>query len=436
MKFFIETIGCQMNICDSDAVSLSLLTFGADKVNALVDADVAVLNTCSVRAQAEHKAYSWLGRAEELKAVKKDLKIIVIGCMAQRLGDKITKRFKSVDLVIGAKDIEEAAKKIIELQNKNSKAQKTDARSGKPDADISDFSLKLSTPSANPVRYLTIMRGCDNYCSYCVVPFVRGNEISLNCEDILKQCEIYAENGTKEIKFLGQNVNSYNYGGINFAALLEKASEIEKISRIRFMTNHPKDLSQDLIDAIASLPKVCNHIHLPMQSASDKILQSMNRKYTYSHYRLLVEQLRKKIPDINITTDIITGFPQETQEDFQATLRAVKDIRFGGAYIFRYSPRPNTAAAAMSDDVPIEEKKRRLQILLDETNKISAEIAASAVGRRRLVLAEKCEDGVLETRTKDNRKVFVKGSPQDIGKEIDVLIAQAKINSLFGEICK
>jgi tRNA-2-methylthio-N6-dimethylallyladenosine synthase len=278
------------------------------------------------------------------------------------------------------------------------------------------------------------MKGCGNYCSYCVVPFVRGPERSIDDALILDECAKMAESGAKEIIFLGQNVNSYNYKGLNFSGLIKKAAQIPDILRIRCMTNHPKDLSDELIETMALEPKLCKHIHLPMQSASDKILEKMNRKYTYSHYLKLIEKLRKSIDDISITTDIIVGFPGEQEEDFEKTLKAVKDIRFGGLYVFRYSPRPNTKAAELIDDIPIEEKQRRLAVILKESNDISAEIVSQMTGTVQEVLFEKYENGNLEARTGGGRKVFVKGGKQYLGKKIAVLIKEAKINSLFGEI--
>ncbi len=417
MNYLMETIGCQMNVCDSDALSSALSSYGASKVNTLADADIVILNTCSVRAQAEQKAFSFLGRAEDFKKKNPDVKIVVIGCMAQRLGSKIKKRFNTVDLIVGAKDIDNAALKILDLCAIDKQAKK------EPKEEQSDI-----------IRYVTIMRGCDNYCSYCVVPFVRGHEISLNSKDIVSECRSMAANGAKEIMLLGQNVNSYTHEGTNFAALIREIAQIPNLERIRFMTNHPKDLNDDLINIMAQEKKICAHIHLPMQSASDKILESMNRKYTYGHYLSLVEKLRNKIPDINITTDIIVGFPGETQEDFEETLKAVKDIRFGGLYVFRYSPRPDTKAAGMKDDVSLEEKKRRHALILEESNKISVEIVSQMTGTTQQVLTEKLENGVLEARTRSGRKVFVKGGKEHLGKHVNVLIKEAKINSLFGDI--
>jgi tRNA-2-methylthio-N6-dimethylallyladenosine synthase len=417
LNYFIETIGCQMNMCESDKLGLALSTYGASKVNILQEANIVILNTCSVRAQSEQKAFSFLGRAEDFKLDNPNTKIIVIGCMAERIGSKIKLRFKSVDLIVGSKDIDNAALKIADLCN------------------LYDSSFNKSEDSQNIVRYVTIMRGCDNYCSYCVVPFVRGRETSLNALDILKESSLLVKNGAKEIMLLGQNVNSYRYKDFNFTSLVKNLATINGLERIRFMTNHPKDLSDELIEMMATESKVCSHIHLPMQSASNKILKAMNRKYSYEHYIDLVKKLRMAVPDISITTDIIVGFPGETKEDFEETFKAVKEIRFGGLYVFRYSPRPNTKAANMPDNVPLEEKKRRHRLILEESNKISIEIVASMVGSVQQVLAEKIENGVIEARTRGGRKVFVKGSSEkDLGRHLNVSIKEAKINSLFGNI--
>jgi tRNA-2-methylthio-N6-dimethylallyladenosine synthase len=417
LNYLIETIGCQMNICDSDMLSSVFSAYGASKVNNLLEADVVILNTCSVRAQSEQKAFSYLGRVEEFKQKNPCIKIVVIGCMAERLGPNIKKRFNNVDLIIGAKDIDNVALRIMNLFRTNYSTKKVN-----------------SEIKSEIVRYVTIMRGCDNYCSYCTVPFVRGREISINCETIINECSSMVKSGAREIIFLGQNVNSYQYEDVNFASLIKKAAAIENLERIRFMTNHPKDLSDDLIKIMAAEPKVCSHIHLPMQSASDKILKAMNRKYSYEHYLGLIKKLRTAVPGVSVTTDIIVGFPGETDEDFEDTLKAVKTIRFGGLYVFRYSPRPDTKAAEMIDDVPFEEKKRRHAIILKESNKISIEIVSEMLGSTQQVLAEEIKNGIIKARTKNGRKVFAEGRKEYIGKHINVNIKEAKVNSLFGNI--
>jgi tRNA-2-methylthio-N6-dimethylallyladenosine synthase len=406
-----------MNVCESDKLGLALSVCGASKVDSLREANLVIVNTCSVRAQAEQKAFSFLGRAEEFKQEKPNIKIVVVGCMAERIGPRIRRRFKNVDLIVGSKDIDNAALKIASLCN------------------LSTSHSKKYEKFSNIVKYITIMRGCDNYCSYCVVPFVRGKATNLDTLNILEECSLAVKNGAKEIMLLGQNVNSYRYKDINFVLLVKQISKINGLERIRFMSNHPKDLSDELIDMMATVSKVCPHIHLPMQSASNKILKSMNRKYTYEHYTDLVKKLRTAVPNISITTDIIVGFPGETKEDFEETLKAVKELRFGGLYVFRYSSRPDTKAASMLDDISLEEKKRRHKLILDESNKISVEIVASMVGSIQQVLVEKVEKSVIEARTKDGRKVFIKGgSGKDLGKYLNVNIKEARINSLFGDI--
>ncbi|MDR1926898.1 MAG: MiaB/RimO family radical SAM methylthiotransferase, partial [Endomicrobium sp.] len=305
MNFIIETIGCQMNICESEQLGFVLSTYGMSKVKVMTDADVVILNTCSVRAQAEQKAFSYLGRVEEVKQQKPSLKIVVIGCMAERLESGIKRRFRSINLVVGAKDIDNVALKIMNLCSISSVAKQ-----------------KKSDNSSEIVRCVTVMKGCDNYCSYCIVPFVRGREFSLSADKILDECSLIVKSGVKEIMLLGQNVNSYKYEGLDFTSLIKKIAGIKDLERIRFMTNHPKDLNDDLINIMATESKVCSHIHLPMQSASNKILKAMNRKYTYEHYLKLIEKLRTAMADLSVTTDIIVGFPGETESDFQDTLRA------------------------------------------------------------------------------------------------------------------
>jgi tRNA-2-methylthio-N6-dimethylallyladenosine synthase len=355
---------------------------------------------------------------EEFKRRNHDIKVIVVGCMAERLGCEIKKRFSSVDLVIGAKDIVSAAPRIMSLYRaKNFASEK----------------MNLDVKS-EIVRYVPVMRGCNNYCSYCIVPYVRGAEKSYNYRSIIKECSSMVENGAREIVLLGQNVNSYKYENINFPSLIEKIAAIKNLERIRFMTNHPKDLSDGLISIMAAEPKVCPHIHLPIQSASDKILRLMNRSYTYKHYLDLIGKLRIAVPDISVTTDIIVGFPGETDKDFEYTLSAVKAIRFSRIYVFKYSPRPNTKAAEMADDVSVNEKKIRHAAILEESNKISIEIVSKMLGSTQKVLAEKIENDFIEAKTRDGHKVFVKGSREYYGKIFGVCIKEAKTNSLFGSI--
>jgi tRNA-2-methylthio-N6-dimethylallyladenosine synthase len=407
-----------MNVCESDTLSEALSDYEMLKVSNVSDADIIILNTCSVRSQAEQKAFSYIGRIEDLKKQNPNVKVVVIGCMAERLGTKIRKRFKSVDLVLGIKDIDKFALKIVNLCKFNT-----------VNSDV------LVNNTSQIISYVTIIRGCNNFCSYCVVPFVRGREVSLDNQTILNQCQKFVQNGTKEIMLLGQNVNSYKYGQTNFVSLVRDICKIDGLKRLRFMTNHPKDLSDELIELIANEKKICHHIHLPMQSGSNKILKAMNRKYTYEYYLELVYKLRTKVPEISITTDIIVGFPEETDKDFNDTFEAIKNIRFDGLYVFKYSPRPNTKASNMLDDVPLEEKKNRLSIILNEANKISSEIVSSMVGKTLEVLTDNFYDNTLEAKTKSGRKVFIKNANKDyLGKILNVCIEESKVHSLFGNI--
>jgi len=419
LNYLIKTLGCQVNMCDSDKLDSAFLAYGASKVNNFLDADVLILNTCSVRMQSEQKAFSYLGKMEEFKQQNSDVKIIVMGCMTERLGNDIKKRFKSVDLVVGTKDIDNSISKIIDLCCFRNSFKKINSNI--------QFRSKV-------ISYITIMKGCNNYCSYCIVPFVRGTEKSFDYNTIINKCSSAVKNGVREVVLLGQNVNSYKYKNVDFTILLKSVASIENLERIRFLTNHPKDLSDDLINVITTNRKMCSHIHLPMQSASNKILRLMNRKYTYEYYLGLIEKLRLAIPDITITTDIIVGFPGENDRDFEDTLNAIKTIKFGGLYVFKYSPRPNTMAFEMSDDVSIIEKKKRHAIILEESNKISAEIALKMVGTRHQVLVEKVKDGFMEAKTKSGRKVFLKIDKKHYGKIVNIIIKEAKINSLFGDV--
>lgn len=414
MKFFIETIGCQMNVNDSDEMAKYLFSCGYEQTDNYLKADIIILNTCSVRFSAEHKAYSFLGRLKEYKEENPDVIIGVAGCMAQYAYKEIKKKCSFVDFVVGAKNIQN----FSQIINKVVKLQQTEHKTTKKEL----------------FKFITIARGCSNFCTYCIVPFVRGPEISIKDEEIYLQAKEAVENGTKEITLLGQNVNSYNYNGVNFTQLIRKVSKIPDLQRIRFMTNHPKDLSDELIEEIASNNKVCKHIHLPLQSGSDRILKLMNRKYTYQQYKDLVFKIKNKIPDINITSDIIIGFPTETEEDFQATFNASRELQFGGLFIFKYSPRPKTFALQLRDDVSIETKQNRLSVLLEESNIISKNINCNYIGKTVSVLVESYQDNICCGRNSQNLKIFFPSQENLTGKEVNVNIDTALANSLSGKM--
>ena len=412
IKFDIETIGCQMNVNDSDKMAEILSEKGCSRTDDMLQADIVIVNTCSVRFSAEHKAYSLLGRLKEQKDVNPGLIIGVTGCMAQYAAKEIKSRCKYVDLVLGARDIDlfsETVSKYIPI----------------------DSGKEYKQENSEVFKYITIMRGCSNFCSYCIVPYVRGPEVSIDYNEILKEVHKACDDGIKEIILLGQNVNSYNYNGVNFTQLLQKISEIDKVKRIRFMTNHPKDLSDELIDEIATNKKICKHIHLPLQSGSNDILKAMNRKYTYEQYKTLYEKIKNKIPDINITSDIIIGFPGETDKDFQDTFNASRQLQFGGLFIFKYSPRPKTLAAKLKNTVSLETIKERHSLLLEDSNIISKKINEKYIDKTIEVLVERVNN-IAEARNSQNIKVFFDTKENLKGRTVNVKITKVLPNSMSG----
>lgn len=403
-----------MNVNDSDKISDYLYSRGCVLTFDISKADLVILNTCSVRFSAEHKAYSFLGRVKEQKDINPNLIVGVVGCMAQHAHKEIKRRCKYVDFILGAKNIE----KFSDIIEKYVKFY-----------DSAQIRLKKEV-----FQYITIMKGCSNFCSYCIVPYVRGPEVSINCDEIVNSVQQAVNSGVKEIILLGQNVNSYNDNGVNFTRLLQKVSKIEKLKRIRFMTSHPKDLSDELIDEIAKNAKMCRHIHLPLQSGSDNILKAMNRKYTYAQYESLFNKIKTKIPDINITTDIIIGFPGETDIDFNDTLNASRKLKFGGIFIFKYSPRSGTGASKIKDDVALEIKKQRHTVLLEDSNNISKEINNKYIGKNIEVLVESCDNNICQARNSQNIKVFFDSEVNLTGELVTVNITRALANSLSGNI--
>lgn len=429
MKFYIYTLGCQMNVADSNLMAAHLENLGMSFTDAKEKADVIVLNTCSVRAHAELKALSYIGRLAPLKKVKPGLKIIITGCAAQRLGKQLTSKFPIVDLVIGAKELDYLSEIL---------GRAFPGKSGKkPSSRRPKAALPSRAKESAITAFVTIMRGCGNFCSYCIVPYVRGPEKSRPIEEIVAEIEEYASQGYKDITLLGQNVNSYK-DTTDFPGLLEKINKIEGIERIRFMTSHPKDLSPNLIEAMTSLEKVCGHLHLPIQSGSDKILKAMNRKYTSAHYLSLVENVRKHLPNISITTDILIGFPGETESEFKKTLSLIKKIKFNSLFAFKYSPREGTASFALPETVATEEKEKRHARVLELAEKISVKKNAAFVGSVQNVLVEKAEGGLCTGRTRSNLKVFFEApkGKKLVGKGVDVKITRSKVNTLIGEMKK
>ena len=375
-----------MNVYDSELIAIQMADLGYLQTSAVEKADLVILNTCTIRAKAEQKAFSFLGRLARLKKKKPGLIIGVGGCVAQQEGDQMLKRVPHLDLVFGTQAIDRLPVLISKIEAKRCRIVDV-AMTENPDP----FEPALVEQSQNPVsRFVTIMRGCDNYCTYCVVPYVRGRETSRHPDNIIKEIKLVVDSGVKEVTLLGQNVNSYGKkeGLLSFAQLLDRVQRIEGLSRIRFTTSHPKDFDQELINAFQTNDKLCNHIHLPVQSGSNRILKRMNRKYTRELYLDKVAKLRDTCPDIAITSDIIVGFPGESEADFNETLDLLKKVEYDGLFAFMYSDRPNAPATQLKAKIPEAQKSERLQILLDLQESYTKKKNEALIGSVQSILAE------------------------------------------------
>lgn len=426
-KVHIKTWGCQMNEHDSERIAGVLSENGYQLTEDIKDANLVILNTCSVRDKAEHKFFSEVGRIRDLKKENPNLLIGVGGCIAQQKGGEITKRTQGIDIVFGTRSIHEIPKLL-------------DALSEKSKHPVNVAEHKINTVSYPALRkkgikaWVSIMYGCNNFCTYCVVPYTRGREESRPKEEILKEVQSLANHGFKVITLLGQNVNSYE---TDFPALLSYLHSVEGIERIRFMTSHPKDLSDRLIDAMAELPKVCNHIHLPLQSGSDKILNLMNRGYTYSEYKRKIDKIRDKMPEIGITTDIIVGFPGETEDDLNMTMDALRDVEYDNIYAFKYSKRQDTAAEKFDGHLPKDIKEERLSQVMLLQAEITTRKNKGYIGLTVGVLVEgvsEADKSRLTGRTEANRIVNFEGSSELVGKLVNVKIINANLSNLEGMI--
>ena len=423
-----------MNVYDSERLQALLVSAGHTMTAKAEDADIIVLNTCSVRGTAESRA---LGRLSEFRRHKQnnpEVMLAVIGCMAQRMGEDLVKDKPYLDLVLGPDQIFRLPQY---LQNHSDRARVAvcSSREGFDRQTIWEHDIlpRRKTPFTS---FVAISRGCDNFCSYCVVPYVRGPERHRPADQIRREVELLAQTGCREVTLIGQNVNSYHFGGNDFADLLRMVAEETKIDRIRFMTSHPKDLSDKLIDAIVALPKICEHIHLPLQSGSDKILRNMNRGYTSEDYLKLTDRIKVRIPEASITTDIIVGFPTETEEDFERTLDMVREVEFDSAFMFRYSVREGTKAALLDDDVPEEVKLRRLHVLIDLQKGISLKKNQRLVGKTFDVLVDdrsRRTPGKWKGKTNGNKTVVLEGDDDILGQIVRVTINEADGFTLFGK---
>ncbi len=434
-SFHIITFGCQMNEHDSERMAGILQTQGYSVAPCAENADMIILNTCSIREKAEQKFYSELGRLKGLKTANPNMKIAVAGCIAQQEGGGLITRVPYVDMIFGPSDIG----RLSTLVEKNLSSQtQVIETAGDPDYQRK----RIPTVRTDKLKaWVSIMYGCDNYCTYCVVPYLRGRERSRHPDDILQEVSELARAGYKEVSLLGQNVNSYGKGlegNLGFPALLRSINDISGIERIRFVTSHPRDLSDDLIAAIRDLPKVCESLHLPVQSGSDNMLKAMNRRYTCEEYLAKITKLRKEVPDIALTTDIIVGFPGETEKDFGMTLQLLRAIRFDGVFAFKYSQRPGTAALRLSGHLSDNVKEKRLEQVLTLQKEISEQKNREHIGTKREILIDgfSKRGGKLTGRTRGNKAVNVAADASLIGCLATVRIVSAGANSLTGQICE
>ncbi|HTP04034.1 MAG TPA: tRNA (N6-isopentenyl adenosine(37)-C2)-methylthiotransferase MiaB [Nitrospirota bacterium] len=433
-SFHIITFGCQMNEHDSERMTGVLRDRGCAPVSGVADADMIILNTCSIREKAEQKFYSELGRLKQLKAERPGMKIAVAGCIAQQEGKNILTRAPYVDLIFGPSDVARLPVMVDEAFSRQSPVVDT---CGDPEY----HKKRIPTARVDKVKaWVSIMYGCDNFCTYCVVPYLRGRERSRPSADIVNEVQELARQGYKEVSLLGQNVNSYGKGlgeDTDFPALLRMVNEVPALERIRFVTSHPRDLSDGLIDAVRELPKVCESLHLPVQSGSDNILHAMNRRYTRADYLDKVKRLRDAVPEITLTTDIIVGFPGESAEDFEATIQLLEEVRYDGIFAFKYSKRPGTAALKLQEHLPEDIKEARLTKVLSLQKKITMQKNKAYAGMHAEVLIDgrSKRGGKLSGRTRGNKVVNVAGPDSLIGSLVAVRITAAGANSLSGEIC-
>lgn len=435
-KFYLETFGCQMNVVDSEWIATLLAEAGYAPVADPHAADLIILNTCSVRDKAERKVYGHLGRFKPLKMAKPQLILAVGGCVAQQEGMRLLEKVPYLNIVFGTHNVGKLPQMLKEVEERGGQRCETTHYVG---AERLDKFPRRGVDSS-VARFVTIMQGCDNFCSYCVVPYVRGREVSRTSKDILAEVRSLVDQGVREVTLLGQNVNSYGQKGSGdgtFAQLLHQVHEIDGLTRLRFTSSHPKDLSDELIHCFSTLDKLCKHMHLAVQSGSNEILRRMNRGYSRDVYLERVQQLQQQCPDIRLTTDLIVGFPGESEEDFHQTLDLMEQVRFADAYSFLYSPRPQTKALELADPISSTEKQRWFDQLLALQGRISEEIWQSDLGQVQQVLVEgrsRRGDGQMFGRTQWNRIVNFDGDESLIGHTLPVRIDRVLRNSHLGTI--
>ncbi len=430
----IKTFGCQMNVYDSDRMKSLLETKGFDWQPELRKADVILINTCSIRAKSEQKVLSLLGELKGLKNKNPKKVLGITGCVGQRMGRKLLQKVPHLDLVMGPDGINRVGGLIDEVVEKGKRLVDTQF-----DDEGRSYSQPHLAPRTKPSELLTIMKGCDHFCTYCIVPFVRGREKSRPIAEVVQDVKKLAEQGTKEVTFLGQNINTYGKGtSESLAQLIEQTSEISGLERIRYITSHPRDLGQDLIDQFGSIEKLCPSLHLPFQAGSDSVLKQMSRLYTRDEYLRKIELLRKACPDIALSTDVIVGFPGETDADFEQTLNVLNTVGFSGAFLFKYSPRPGTRAFALEEqEIPEKIKEERLAKVQKVAMGMIEDENRKTIGQTVEVLVEsldkkgKCYSG----RTTHSKMAhLMDAGPACIGKIVKMKVVEANASNLKGTL--
>jgi tRNA-2-methylthio-N6-dimethylallyladenosine synthase len=429
-KLYVETYGCQMNFADTEIVNGIMGKHGYDSTENINDSAIILINTCSIRENAEVRVYQRLTEIKKLKRENPKLVVGIIGCMAERLKRDIFKNSKVVDLILGPDEYKKLPLLIDNLVDNGEKG----------------IAVKLSRVETYddilPIRkegiaaYISIMRGCDNFCSFCVVPYTRGRERSRPLKGVVSEIRQLWNEGFKDVTLLGQNVNSYRSEGYDFADLLKHCAEAAPELRIKFSTSHPQDLSMKLIETIAEHDNLCKYIHLPVQSGSNRVLELMKRNYTIEHYMGIMENIKKLLPEATLSTDIITGFCSETEEDHRMTMDIMKEVKYDGAFMFKYSPREKTKAWDMDDNVDEETKTRRLIEIVEMQRKISEEINSNLVGKEYEIVVEsisKKSAEMVKGRTDGNKAVLIPRNGTKIGDKVRVKILRANSATLFGE---
>lgn len=430
MKYHIVTYGCQMNLHESEKIAGILRTVGYEEEGALEDSDIVVFNTCCIRENAENHAFGNIGALKKLKRQKKHLIIAVGGCMVQEEGKAaiLKEKFPFIDVLFGTHNLDELAA-LIE-RKRTQKKTVVSLREEREETEDGADPVRVSFPNA----WVNITYGCNNFCSYCIVPYVRGRERSRRAQDVLDEVRLLVASGYKEITLLGQNVNSYRDGDVRFPQLLEEVAKIDGKFRLRFMTSHPKDFSDELVSVMKRYDKICRQLHLPAQSGSNRILSLMNRRYTREKYLEDVALLKREIPDCEVTTDLIVGFPTETEEEFEETLSLVEEADFSTAFTFVYSPRKGTRAAAMDGQIPETVQKERIMRLVDKVNANTRVKSAKYVGKRVEILCEGYDEkrGMYLGRDIYGRMGYFKSEENRNGEFVTLEIVESNGISLYG----